>query len=396
MKLLFWISVGLIAYTFFIYPVLLAILSGLAQLARDLRYAVAHTDRRRRNPGEPPTVSFIVAAHNEEAVIAAKMRNCAALDYSAGRLEILVGCDGCTDRTVELARSAGLPNARVFAFERSGKPATLNRLAERATGDILVFSDANTMYRPEAVRSLVRHFGQEEVGAACGEVRLSSPTGEPLSEGVYWRYECVLKFLEGRLNMLVGANGAIFAMRRRLFRPLPPRTINDDFLMAMNVRSGGHRVVYDPAAVAYEDAAEDFRQEFRRRVRIGRGNLRALRHTWKLLSPAAGLVALSYWSHKIFRWVVPFAILTSVAAALWLAREPFFAVSGGLGLLFILAAGLGYFRQGESSPSPLIRFPCYFLLMNTALLVGFIRDAVEGRDALWSPTARSGVVGDGS
>lgn len=397
MKLTFWISVALVAYTFVFFPIVLIVLSGFAQLAADLRYAATRRDRRqgRRREGELPAVSLIIAAHNEESVIREKMLNCDALDYPAGRIEILVGCDGCTDATAAAARSAGLPNARIFELERSGKPATLNALVQHATGDVLVFSDANTMYEPGAVRTLLRHFDDERVGAVCGELRLTAPGGGTASEGLYWRYECFLKFLESRLNMLVGANGAIFASRRALFAPLPPGTINDDFLTAMHVRARRFRVVYDPGAVAWEEAAGSVRQEYHRRVRIGRGNLRALRHTWRLLLPQAGLVAVSYWSHKILRWLVPFASLAALVSAVVLSVKSggiFYAACAAAGMACVALAAAGFWSSSPKASHPLVRLPCYFLVMNLGLLVGFLKDAVGTRSATWNPTPRAAAA----
>lgn len=388
MKLAFWISVGVIAYTFFIYPLVLLVLAGLNQFRSDLRFALGRGERRNFRSPELPYVSLVIAAHNEGAVIAEKMQNCAALQYPADRLEILVACDGCSDDTVHQARIAGLPNARIFDYrERSGKPALLNRVVPEATGDILIFSDANTMYTPQSVASMVKRFVNPNVGAVCGELKLQSHDGKPKAEGAYWRYECFLKILESRLNMLVGANGAIFAIRRGLYRPLPPRTINDDFLIAMRIRETGMRVVYDPEACAFEETAP-MRQEFRRRVRIGSGDARALRQTWQMLIPSAGLIALSYWSHKIFRWLVPFALVSCFITATALAREPFYLGCALLGLVLAGAAAVGYELEGRRRPIRLLHLPSHFLVMNLALMVGFLKDLLGERSGVWAPTQR--------
>src|SRR5258708_2766955 len=175
-------------------------------------------------------------------------------------------------------------------------------------GDLIIFCDANTMLEPDRVLSLVRHFDEPQVGCVCGELRLRPIEGKPSTEGLYWRYEVLLKFLESRLNMLVGGNGAVLGIRRSLFAPIPPNGIIDDFLVAMHVVASGHHLVYDPEAVAWEEVAPNVRQEFRRRVRIGAGNFHALRYTWRMLIPVAGSIAFSYWSHKVSRWLVPVAL----------------------------------------------------------------------------------------
>src|SRR5437016_3487751 len=191
MKFIFWICTAWVFYTYAGYPALLLVLASVWQVMTDVRFSLGRRNRRqRRDAVAPPRVTLLFSAYNEEAVIAAKMRNCAELDYPAANLEILAGCDGCSDRTVQLARTARVANARVLEFrERSGKPAVINRLAEQATGDILIFTDANTMIRPDAVRLLLRHFNDPAVGCVCGELRMRSMEGGAYTEGIYWRYE---------------------------------------------------------------------------------------------------------------------------------------------------------------------------------------------------------------
>ena len=388
MKITFWISVGIICYTFFVYPGVLILLAGLNQFLSDLRFALGRGDRRKFPSHGIPVVSVIIAAHNEEAVIAEKMRNCRDLEYPVDRLEILVGCDCCSDGTVAEINAAGLPNVRVFDYrERSGKPAMLNRLVPEARGEILVFSDANTMFTPGSVMSMVRRFRNPQVGAVSGELRLLSHDGKPQAEGAYWRYECFLKILESRLNMLVGANGAIFAIRSELYRPLPPRTINDDFLIAMRIRSEGNRVVYDPEATAYEETVP-IRQEFNRRVRIGSGDLRALRQTWRMLLPTAGAIALSYWSHKICRWLVPFALVAAGISAIALYRDWFYLACALSGILLASAGAAGYILESRLRPARFLHVPCHFFATNLGLMVGFLKDLLGNRTSVWVPTQR--------
>jgi cellulose synthase/poly-beta-1,6-N-acetylglucosamine synthase-like glycosyltransferase len=331
----------------------------------------------------------VFAAHNEARVIGQKMRNCKRLDYPADRLEILVGCDGCTDRTAALARQANVPNARVLEISpRGGKPATLNLLVPLAQGDIVVLCDSNTMFQPGTLMSLVRHFEERNVGCVCGELRLVDVVQKRSSENLYWKYETMLKFLESRLNMLVGANGGIFAIRKKLFSPLPPDGIIDDFLVAMRIRAAGHRVVYDPEAVAVEELAQGVRHEFRRRIRIGAGNFHALKYTRKLLHPAMGWVAFSYWSHKVFRWIVPLALCIAEASAILLANDLRYAGVAALGVGMVGLAFAGYrldLRGGHWAPFSL---PYYFLSMNLALFLGFMRFVRQAQSTVWKPTPR--------
>ena len=391
MKALFWISVGMIAYTYAGYPLVLAFMASLRQVWKDLSFAIRRNERRQRPLADfAPHVSLVFSAYNEEAVIAEKMRNCAGLEYPKDRLEILVGCDGCSDRTADLARAANLPNARIFEFsDRAGKPAMLNRLAQEAKGEILVLTDANTMLGPDTVRMLVRHFSNPQIGCVSGELRLQTPDGTPAGEGLYWRYETFLKFLESRLNMLLGANGAVYAIRRSLFAAIPPQGIVDDFLVAMSIRETGHRLVYDTEAVGYEQVAPSFRQEFSRRVRIGAGNYHAIRYTLPLLMPSAGWIAFSFWSHKIMRWFVPFALITAFLSAVGLGwRDPWYgAIAGGAAFLAFLAF-IGYRLELRNVRRAVFSLPYYFMSMNLALLLGFVR-FLNGRQGLtWQRTAR--------
>lgn len=386
---MFWISVALLLYTYGGYPFLLVVLGSLKQLKSDLAFGLARRTRRAiRNEADRPRVSIVFAAHNEAAVITQKMLNCASLDYPAESLEILIGCDGCTDATAALARAAAMPNVSVYEFsERCGKPGVLNKLLPRARGEIVVFCDANTEFEPDAIHALVRHFKRPDIGCVCGELRLRSRSGAT-GEQLYWRFETLLKFLESRLNMLVGANGALFAIRRSLFVPLPGDGITDDFLIALNVRAAGHSVLYDPEAIAWEDVAPNVRQEFRRRVRIGAGNFHALRYTWRLLNPMAGAVALAFWSHKVCRWLVPVVMAVALLSSAMLAGEPVYAVATTLGLMFLLLGLLGHrldLRARYWAPASI---PYYFLSMNLALFLGLIAFIRGTQSIVWTPTAR--------
>jgi len=387
----FWISSGLILYTYFCYPLLLIAAAGLSQMWGDLQFASRRKERRRLAGADGTTVSLCFAAHNEEAVIEAKLRNCAALVYPPGQLEILIGCDACSDRTADLSRRSGLAALRVFDYqERTGKPEVLNRLVREAQGELVVFCDANTMLAPNVLEKLVRHFQDSRVGCVCGELQLVSPDGRPQPEGLYWRYELFLKFLESRLNLLLGANGAVYAIRRALFTTLPKQAIVDDFLVAMQIRNRGFRVIYDPEAVASEETPQAVRAEFRRRVRIGAGNFHALRYTLRLLTPLAGPICFSYWSHKVFRWLVPFALPVAfvAAAALSLQSGWFYGLCAAGGLLLTALAAVGYRLEVRNIHYPPFSVPYYFLSMNLALFLGFLRFVSGSQTAVWQRTAR--------
>lgn len=397
MRVIFWSSIGLLLYTYGVYPLVLIVLGSFKQLKSDLRFGLARRTRRAsRHTARVPRVSIVFAAHNEESVIAQKMANCAQIDYPADALEILVGCDGCTDATAAVARRTAPPTVSVYEFaDRGGKPAVLNKLVPLTRGEIVVFCDANTEFEPDAVHALVRHFKRSEIGCVCGELRLRSRDNNASGEQLYWRYETLLKFLESRLNMLVGANGALFAIRRALFVQIPPDGIVEDFLIALNVRAAGYRVVYEPEAVAWEEVAPSARHEFRRRVRIGAGNFHALRHTWRLLNPLAGAVAPALWSHKVCRWLVPLALTAAQISAALLANQLLYGTAAALGGLLLLLALVGHRLDRRARYWAPASIPYYFLSMNLALLVGFIT-FVRGKQSLvWTPTARTTGAAEG-
>ena len=390
-RTVFWASVAEILYTYLGYPIVLIAFACIQQIQHDIRYAIGRAERRKRTDRRDlRSVSLVFAAHNEAAVIGDKMRNCAALDYPPELLDIYVGCDNCDDGTPDLARESGIPKLHVVDYSvRQGKPGVLNKLVPTVTGEIVVLSDANTMLDPEAVLELAKHFRDPRVGCVCGELRFIEQSGAVKSEGVYWRYEQILKFYESRLNMMVGANGGVYAIRRELFSPLPQFAIIDDFLISMHIRRQGYRVVYAPDAVAYEETASNARQEFERRIRIGAGAFHALRYTHRMLLPSAGLVAFSYWSHKVLRWLAPFTLVASFICALVLATQPFYLIYAMASLALALAAAFSYWQELRGGHARnIFAIPYYFLAMNLALMLGFFRFISGSQGTAWRRTAR--------
>jgi cellulose synthase/poly-beta-1,6-N-acetylglucosamine synthase-like glycosyltransferase len=364
-KCLFWSSLLLIAYTYVAYPVLLWV-------ACRLRRLMERTPAADASPVEWPAVTMLVAAHNEAGVIREKIANCLAVDYPADRFRVVIASDGSVDGTNEIVAACSDPRIQLIAYsQRRGKIATLNATIPALEDEILVMSDANTMYAPDAVRALVRHFADRRVGCVCGELVLESPDGGGSGEGLYWKYETLLKRMESKLGFLLGATGGIFAMRKSLFRPLPTSTIVEDFVTAMKILEDGHRVCYEPGARATETTAPSMRDEMRRKSRIGAGGFQAIGMTAAMLNPLRGMPALGYWSHKIVRWFVPFLMLGALLANVALATEPIYA-------LFLVAQALAYAIGVQGLlPRPmdhrLVRPVRYFFMMNLALFIGFFR-----------------------
>jgi len=401
-RILFWLFAGLLLYAYIGYPLVLFAFASAAQMVKDIRYIIKRGERR-TNPDalDWPAVSMIIPAYNEAEVIREKIENCLALDYPRERLEIIVASDGSSDGTAEIVREyADRGITLIDCKERSGKATVLNRTVERAAHDILIMSDANTMYEPRALRHLVKHFTDPRVGAVVGEMILQSISDEHKGEVQYWRYEVVLKFMENKLGAILGANGGLYAIRRELYTPIPINTLNDDFLIPLRIREGGYRQVYSPEARATEATAKSVKSEAVRKVRIAAGNIQSMVILWRLLNPLRGWIAFTFWSHKILRWFAPFFMIGAfvlnallvpwarlLSAEAW-GREAAYTVLFALQAAFYGTALVGAF----AAEYPIIRKLCgvqyYFTAMNIALLKGFFRFIRRAQKVTWTKIER--------
>jgi len=389
-ELIFWACALGLLHTFFLYPSILVALDALADVRAELRYLGGNADRRMRpEPLSLPRVSLVVAAWNEAQVIGEKLRNACALDYPEEKLEIVVGSDGSDDGTDEIVRACEDRRVRLSsASERAGKVSVLNRTIPSATGDIVVLSDANTMFDGAALRKLVRHFADPRVGAVCGRLRLYNPRKQDFEESAYWVYESFLKLREGRRGAVMGANGGIYAIRRNLFRPLPANTIVDDFVIAMRCLQRGYRVTYDPEALAWEETTEDYRKERLRRVRIAAGNFQSLGLVGGLLHPRFGFAAFAFFSHKLLRWLAPFLMALLLLANASLLHRPFFQLTFALQLLFYWLAVVGWAVRLPGRLGKLTSLARYFVEMNLGMAHGFFRWLRRTQKVTWQRTAR--------
>ncbi len=369
-RLLFWISAGFSVYVYIGYPILLW---GLQAVFRS------------SPPQQPvePSVSLLVAAYNEGAVIAEKIRNSLALDYPVDKLEIVVASDGSRDATAEIVRSftgsAGGTGreVRLLNYEQNrGKMAVLNDAVPQLRGDIVAFSDASSMLAANSVRTLVQSFHDPRVGAASGVYRLLKKDQAQLGsqEDLYWKYETFLKVQEAKLGAFTGAHGSLYAIRRALY-PFPSAaTINDDFTIPMRILERGHRVAYQPAAVAYEEAHE--MEGFSRRVRITAGNIEQLREIKSLIWPPRPFVLFCLLSHKTGRLLVPVFMLLALAANIVLRRQfPY----NGLLLAQALFYGLAVLGALVSLKPKVLRLPYYFCMINSALFAWVYQAVRHGR-----------------
>lgn len=378
-----WSALALVAYAYAGYPLLLAVLARL--LGR--RPAPAG------NPGELPAVSLLISAYNEEKWIGQRIANALAQDYPPDRLQIIVASDGSTDRTTAIARRWADRNpGRVCLCDfatRRGKANVLNDVLPSAAGEIVVLSDANTFFDPSVVRQLVRWFGDGQVVAVCGQLKLVDPASGRNVDSLYWRYENFLKEREAQLGALLGANGAVYAIRRERYVPIPGDTIIDDFVipLLMKLRSHG-RIAYDGEALATEETPPHVRDEFRRRARIGAGGFQSLVRLWPLLLPSHGWTCWAFLSHKVLRWLAPLFLAIVLAANLLLVGQPAYRWLLALQVAFYATAAVGSFVPGSGTLPRLLRLTTLFASMNAALAVGFWRWLAGSQRAVWQRTAR--------
>ena len=375
LEVVFWTCFLLVAHTYLLYPVSLFVASAAVQTIRDWRYLMSRQDRRRipRDPVELPAVSFIIPAHNEERHLPEKLENLAELDYPKELLEVVFVSDGATDRTNEILATAERGNVRVVYLPiRGGKASAVNQGVQQARHELLVLSDAATLFAADAIRKLVRHFANSQVGVVCGALQFLGSLESRQTEGVYWRYEGMLRLMESRLGVTLTASGAIYAVRRECFVALPADTLVEDLMVPMNARKQGYRVLYDPEARATDFAPATVGGEFARRVRIATGSFRALGQL--LRGPLDPLTGFAFFSHKLLRWILPLLLIGMLLASALLADHHavyrmMFLAQG----VFYLWAVVGYLFRRQVGGIRYALIPYYLLAMHLAFLVGLVR-----------------------
>jgi biofilm PGA synthesis N-glycosyltransferase PgaC len=369
----FWLSVVLLAYVYVGYP--------LVAWLRARLWPQHHVSA----PYEP-MVTVIVVAHNEAERIAARLDNLLALDYPREKLEIRLASDGSTDGTVARARAYESAGVAVRAFhQRRGKSAVVNDVVPAARGDIVVMADARQRFDPGAVRALVANFADPRVGAVSGELMIDADAaGAAVGKGVglYWRYEKFIRRAESRASSTVGATGAIYAVRRDLFEAIPEDTLLDDVLIPLRIVKSGYRVLFEPAARAYDTASAAAKQEFVRKVRTIAGMFQLFaREAW-LFDPRRNPVWFETLSHKGLRLTMPALQALALAANAMLARDPIYAGLLACQMLFYVAALGGCSPRARRSGFA-VTVPYTICLLSWATVVGFVHFATRRQKATW-------------
>jgi cellulose synthase/poly-beta-1,6-N-acetylglucosamine synthase-like glycosyltransferase len=386
---LFWLLVFLILYTYLFYPIVLLSISSIIQGTQDSVYMFDKKERRGGDAIDWPTVAVVISAFNEEKHIVGRIQNLLAQDYPADKLKIYIGSDGSTDNTVALASS--IKDDRLLLFDypvNRGKVSVLNELLSNVKQSVVVFSDANAFFQPDALKKLTRHFVGGHIAGVCGELNLVNKNSGDNQDGVYWRLERFLKFHESKINGFLGANGAIYALKRECCRPLPVDTIIDDFTMFMRAALEGHKTLYDAEAVAEEEIVSTMSGEYGRRVRIGTGNYQAFFRLLQAFHPKHKLRVFTYISHKVIRWFTPHFMLMLLIINTLLLAQPFYQLLFMMQLLLYLTVfGIVNFKKNHRFPA-LIALPVFLITMNVALAHGFVNYVFVNNTGTWKRTER--------
>jgi len=382
METIFWLSVLLISFSYIVYPILLALAAKL--------FGKSNNCCNISEINDWPEVAIVIAAFNEEQDIKARIENLLAQDYPADKITYFIGSDGSTDGTNEILSQFTDSRLKAQFFEvNRGKASVLNNLIELVEQPITIFSDANTNFEKDAIKRLVIHFESNNVGAVCGELNLFNLGDNDNKDSTYWRYEQFLKDKEGQLDALLGANGAIYAIRTHLYIPIPVNTVVDDFLIVMNVAKEKYKIIYDKEALAHEEVAPSIAEESKRRIRIGTGNYQAFTRLFWVLNPFIGWRFFTYFSHKVLRWFTPHLMIIALLSNFILIGSAFYNAILLIQLIVYLIAiwGLKVSERGQSIP-PLLALITFFISMNFALLQGFYHFAFKNVKGTWQRTSR--------
>jgi poly-beta-1,6-N-acetyl-D-glucosamine synthase len=385
-QIIFIISIFLVFYNYAGYAILIYFLNVLKGKRK-----IVQVDKK-----ELPSVSFVVAAFNEEGFIREKILNSLEQDYPKELIEYIFVTDGSTDHTAAII--AEYPSIRLLDKpERGGKSAALNRAVESAKNDILIFSDANTILNQQATMNIARHYHDKKVGGVSGEKKVINPAGSndevSTGEGIYWKYESALKKIDSDFYSVVGAAGELFSLRSSLYQPISHDVILDDFVISLRVAQQGYRVVYEPDAFASELPSFSIKDEQKRKIRIAAGGFQAMGMLGSLFKfwkhPRLSFL---YVSHRVLRWTLsPLGLLLAFVSNLILFLGTdivFYKISFVLQFGFYAMAALAAFGGPKAKKIKLLKIPYYFTFMNVSVFAGFLRFLRGNQSAIWEKAKR--------
>ncbi|MCF8281157.1 MAG: glycosyltransferase family 2 protein [Bacteroidales bacterium] len=393
LAMLFWGLIFIVFYAYLGYGIFLFLVVKAKRLFQKTR-------RLNFSDADLPEVIFIVAAYNEEEYIVEKIKNCLQFDYPPDKIEFWFVTDGSTDKTPQLVELfPTLPGQSVKLFhrpERKGKIAAVERVMAFVKPPITIFTDANTDVNPQAIRNIVRHYADPKVGAVAGEKRISigekgDATGA--GEGIYWKYESLLKKWDSELYSAIGAAGELFSIRTEQYRHVPQDTLIEDFVMTMCIAMRGFKIVYEPDAYALESSSASIKEELKRKIRIAAGALQA---TWRLrglLNPFKyGILSFQYFSHRVLRWTIaPLALPIIFAVNIYLSCNgpAIYQVFMICQICFYIFATLGYIFERKQLKIKAFFIPYYFCVMNYAMYRGFFRLVGGHQSVIWEKSKRA-------
>ena len=383
-EIIFWIFVLLPIHSYIIYPLMIWVISSFYKQSKITQKF------------ELPVVSIIISAYNEEKVILNRIENVATQNYDFDKLELIVGSDCSSDNTNEILYSLSEKYSwlSVYVFkERRGKAAVINDLVKKAKGSIIIFSDANTEFESSAIVSLVKEFENPKIGGVSGKLELVEPLidfEKSSQEKKYWEYEVLIKKMEGKIGILIGANGGIFAIRKELFDPIPvSRAVTDDLFITLSVLKKGFKFIYTFNAKAKEDTARDLKTEFSRKIRFASTNFQTLSFFKGLLFSKNLMLMFSLWSHKVIRWMTPFLLMVVILTNIILFNyRNIYQFTFYFQLIVYLVALIGYLGSKKNLKIPLATIIFYFIYSNLAIIIGFYKYINKSHSGIWKPTSR--------
>ena len=377
MIFLFWFFLSLIFYCYFGYPLCLALVSNLKT-------------RPVTKQEITPTVSIILSVWNEQDVIRDKLINLLVLNYPSNAMEIIVGSDGSNDETNHIIRSFN--DTRIHFIERTdrrGKMVILNELVSVARHEIIVFNDARQEISKDAIRKLVANFADPSVGCVSGELIFRKKEGAT-ARGInlYWEYEKFMRNHEARIHSMLGATGAIYAIRKSLYHPVPKNVVLDDMYIPFRVIESGYRAIFEPDAKAFDDPAEGSDEEYRRKTRTLFGNFQIFQIFGHMFNPLKSPIAIQLFSHKFLRVIVPFFMVALIFLNLTLISQQLYRWTMAAQVLFYGMALIGFSTKGDHQGmvrniAKICYIPYVFCLLNFSAFVGFLRFVTSKQQITW-------------
>lgn len=379
LRIIFWLLLFTIFYIYAGYPIIIYFLSRIFTKTDNQHNKLITTDK-----AFFPLVSFLIPAYNEESVIRNKIENTLKLDYPQDKIEIAVASDGSTDATNKIIKSYQKRIKTFIYNERTGKTNLINETTPKLSGEIIVFSDASAILENDSLKKLIVHFQDMKIGCVSGKYKLKGQDFSTRSRGesFYWKYEAFIKKQESRFYSILGAHGALYAIRKKLFRKLPPDAINDDYILPMLIIKQGYRAIYENKAIATEIAETSTKGEIKRRKRISAGNFQQLFILKSLLNPTRGKIAFEFFSHKLLR---SFAFIFMIAFFIInvFLNSPFYRIFFILQIFFYLSGIIGYLIRLKGNKFKFLTIPFYIFLINSASLLGFIEFLKGNKQNKW-------------